>query len=85
MDEIEHDIGIVPLARSDLPALAPMLDDPDVVRFTRVPDPPPVDFFETWFARYEDGRVDGTREAFAIVDGDHALLGIELYISPATD
>jgi RimJ/RimL family protein N-acetyltransferase len=79
----EPDIRIEPLERSDLPDLAAMLHDPDVVRFTRVPDPPPADFFDTWFARYEDGRVDGTREAFAIVDDEHAILGIAL--APAID
>jgi len=79
----EPDVRIVPLERFDLPDLEPMLDDPDVVRFTRVPDPPPVDFFDTWFARYEEGRIDGTREAFAIVDAERTILGIAL--APAID
>ena len=79
----DADITIVPLVRSHLRDLAPLLDDPEVVRFTRVPDPPPADFLDTWFARYEDGRVVGTREAFAIVDADQAILGIAL--APAID
>jgi RimJ/RimL family protein N-acetyltransferase len=59
------------------------LDDPEVVRFTRVPDPAPADFFDTWFARYEDGRANGTREAFAIVDDERTILGVAL--APAID
>ena len=55
--------------RSHLAAFAALLDDPDVVRFTRLPVSPPPDYAETWFAAYEAGRRDGTREAFAIVDG----------------
>jgi RimJ/RimL family protein N-acetyltransferase len=72
----EPDIRMEPLERSDLPKLAPMVSDPDVVRFTHVPDPPPPDFFDTWFARYEEGRIDGTREALALVDDERAILGI---------
>ncbi len=56
--------------RSHLAAFAALLDDPEVVRFTRLPLSPPPDYAETWFAAYEAGRRDGTREAFAIVDGE---------------
>jgi RimJ/RimL family protein N-acetyltransferase len=83
MAPIEPDIRIVPLERTDLDGLTSMRDDPQVVRFTRMPDPPPADFFQSWFARYEDGRIDGTREAFAIVDGERNVLGIAL--APAID
>jgi hypothetical protein len=83
MAPLEPDILIVPLKRSDLGDLTSMRNDPQVVRFTRMPDPPPADFFESWFARYEDGRLDGTREAFAIVDGERSVLGIAL--APAID
>jgi RimJ/RimL family protein N-acetyltransferase len=46
-----------------------MLEDPQMLRFTRIPEPPPADFAQTWFARYERGRADGTRMNFAIVEG----------------
>jgi RimJ/RimL family protein N-acetyltransferase len=46
-----------------------MLGDPEMLRFTRVPEPVPADFAETWFERYERGRADGTRMNFAIVEG----------------
>jgi RimJ/RimL family protein N-acetyltransferase len=57
--------------------LGDLIRDPDVLRFTRVPDPPPEDFVQTWLQRYEDGRRDGTREAFVIEDpADGRFLGI---------
>lgn len=58
-----------------------MLDDPDIVRFTPMPAPVPEGFGPVWLGRYESGRADGTREAFAIVDDDEDLLGIA--VAPA--
>lgn len=55
-----------------------MIEDPDILRFTRISEPPEPDFPVQWLARYEEGRSDGTREAFAAVDGDGALLGLAL-------
>ena len=51
-----------------LAAFAALFDDPDVGRFTRLPTSPPPDYAESWLRSYEEGRLDGTREAFAIVD-----------------
>ena len=55
-----------------------MLDDSDVLRFTRVPEPVPPGFARMWLARYGDGRREGTREAFAIVDENGGFLGLAL-------
>jgi RimJ/RimL family protein N-acetyltransferase len=71
-------VRLVPLAREHQPAVEGLLRDPDVLRFTRIPEPPPVDFAETWFGIYERGRQDGTREAFAAVDDDGEFLGLAL-------
>jgi RimJ/RimL family protein N-acetyltransferase len=58
-----------------------MLTDDGVLRFTRVPEPVPPGYARTWLARYEQGRRDGTREAFAIVEGDEArVLGVALAV-----
>jgi RimJ/RimL family protein N-acetyltransferase len=70
-------VTLVPLAREHLPAVEALLDDPDVLRFTRIPEPPPPDFPETWLGLYERGRRDGTREGFAVVD-DGEFLGLAL-------
>jgi hypothetical protein len=37
-------IALVPLAREHVPAVEALFDDPDVLRFTRLPEPPPPDF-----------------------------------------
>ena len=66
------------LGEAHLGALGAMLSDPDVLRFTRVPEPTPADFPQQWLATYEAGRRDGTREAFAALDGDGRLVGLAL-------
>jgi RimJ/RimL family protein N-acetyltransferase len=63
------DIRLEPFARDHLEALNDMLEDPDVLRFTRVPEPVPAGFAESWVERYERGRADGTRMNFAVVEG----------------
>ena len=55
-----------------------MLKDADVQRYTMVPVPVPEGFEREWLARYEEGRADGTREGFAIVDDDGTFLGSRL-------
>ena len=65
-----------PFAVEHLPGVDAMLDDADSLRFTRIPEPVPPGFAQTWLERYEQGRRDGSREAFAIVDDDGAFLGI---------
>jgi RimJ/RimL family protein N-acetyltransferase len=71
-------LRLVPFAPEHLDAVGAMLDDPDIVRFTRIPEPTPEDFPQTWLDRYEAGRSEGTREAFAAVDADGGFLGLAL-------
>jgi RimJ/RimL family protein N-acetyltransferase len=66
------------LSEAHLGAVAAMLSDPDVMRFTRVPDPTPADFAQQWLTIYEAGRRDGTREGFAVFDGHGAFVGVAL-------
>jgi RimJ/RimL family protein N-acetyltransferase len=67
------------LAEQHLPSVAAMFDDEDVLRYTRIPDPAPPEFAREWFEFYEEGRRDGTREAFAVVDADDgSFLGLAL-------
>src|SRR4051794_29471051 len=73
-------VRLEPLNERHLEGVAGMLSDPDMLRFTRVPEPTPVDFPAQWLARYEAGRRDGTREAFAAVDGDGRFLGLALAV-----
>ena len=55
-----------------------LLDDPDVLRFTRVPEPPPPDFSRIWLDRYESARVDGSAEGFAALDSSGVFIGLGL-------
>jgi RimJ/RimL family protein N-acetyltransferase len=77
-------IALAPLGAAHVALVEALTTDPDVLRFTRVPDPPPPRFVQTWLAAYEEGRRDGTREAFAIVgEGDGEFLGIA--VAPQID
>jgi RimJ/RimL family protein N-acetyltransferase len=71
-------VKLEPLGAAHLGAVAAMLSDRDVLRFTRVPDPTPPDFAQQWLAIYEAGRRDGTREGFAAFDGDGRFVGVAL-------
>jgi RimJ/RimL family protein N-acetyltransferase len=71
-------LSFEPFAERHVPLLDDVLADPDVLRFTRIPVPPPPDFGRSWVARYEEGRRDGSKEAFAAVDGDGRFLGLGL-------
>jgi RimJ/RimL family protein N-acetyltransferase len=71
-------VTLEPLSVRHLGALTDLVGDPEVLRFTRVPDHPDAGFPQRWIARYEEGRREGTCEGFAAVDGDGAFLGLAL-------
>jgi len=73
------DVRLVPLGETHLDDVAAaLLTDSDVLRFTRIPAPPPPDFPQKWLARYEQGRRDGTNEGFAALDAEERFLGLAL-------
>jgi RimJ/RimL family protein N-acetyltransferase len=72
------DVRLVPLAETHLRDVEALLSDSEVLRFTRIPEPPPPGFASQWLARYEAGRRDGTNEGFAAVDADGRFLGLAL-------
>ena len=69
-------LTLEPLGPQHLDAVAELVLDPGVLRYTRVPEPSPPGFAETWIARYGDGRAEGTREGFAIVGEHGEFLGL---------
>jgi RimJ/RimL family protein N-acetyltransferase len=71
-------VRLVPLGETHLDDVAALLADSEVLRFTRIPEPPPPDFPRQWVARYEKGRGDGTNEGFAALDADERFLGLAL-------
>ena len=52
-----------------------LVEDPEVVRNTRIPSDVPPDYGATWVRRYVQGWEDGTRAGFAILDGEGSFLG----------
>ena len=62
-------VRLVPLSEQHLALLREVAEDPQTQRFTRVPAHPPADFEREWLQMYVEGRRDGSREGFAIVDG----------------
>ena len=73
-------VSLRPLVAEDLDDVGALLDDPEVLRFTRLPVPPPPDYAHTWLERYEAGRLEGTREAFAALDDDGRFVGLALAV-----
>jgi RimJ/RimL family protein N-acetyltransferase len=72
------DIRLELLGEQHLADVAAMFEDADVLRYTRIPDPVPPGWEREWLDFYEEGRREGTREAFAAIDGDGSFLGLAL-------
>lgn len=72
------DIALHRLDDRWLDAVAALLADTEVLRFTRIPEPPPTGFAGTWIEAYEKGRTDETREGFAAVDATGRFVGLGL-------
>jgi ribosomal-protein-alanine N-acetyltransferase len=62
-------VRLVPLALEHLSTIREIMRDPEVLRFTRTPDPMPEGWLQEWFSRY-DGL---DRFAFAILEGDEVV------------
>jgi RimJ/RimL family protein N-acetyltransferase len=71
-------VRLVPLGEAHVEGVAALLGDPEVLRFTRVPEPVPPGYAREWIARYERGLRDGRRIGFAAVDEEGAFLGMAL-------
>ncbi|MDQ1741186.1 MAG: hypothetical protein QOE53_2838 [Pseudonocardiales bacterium] len=72
------DLRLELLTEAHLDDVERLLDDPDVLRFTRLPDPPVPGYSVEWYDRYQAARQKGTAEVFAAVGPDGAFLGIAL-------
>ncbi|MEA2123995.1 MAG: hypothetical protein QOI80_777 [Solirubrobacteraceae bacterium] len=71
-------VELEPLNQTHLEAIERLMEDPETLRRTRAPEPPPPDFARGWIARCEQGRADGKGEAFAAIDDDGTFLGVGL-------
>src|SRR5205807_6526170 len=86
-DDVTGDTGLTrrvqgvrlePLDERWLDHVAALVADPDVLRFTRIPEPPPLGFERQWVESYATGRRAGTRDGFAATDGAGRFLGVGL-------
>ncbi|MGE5272400.1 MAG: GNAT family N-acetyltransferase [Verrucomicrobiota bacterium] len=68
-------IRLDPLDERFIPEFERLLDDPDVVRNTRVPSRPLDGFAARWIGRYARGWTDGSCAGFAILAGAGDFLG----------
>jgi len=74
-------VRLEPLSADHVEGLDALAQDPDVRLNTYVPSSPPAGFGQTWLGSYEQGREDGTKEGFAIVDAaDGSFLGIAVAV-----
>ena len=73
-----RDVRLEPLDERWADDVAALIEDSEVLRFTRIPEPPPAGFVRGWLRSYEAGRRDGTREGFAAIDGAGRFLGLAL-------
>jgi RimJ/RimL family protein N-acetyltransferase len=71
-------VRLEPLTEHHLDDMLALLADPEVLRFTRVPEPPPAGFPRLWLDHYEAAREDGSAEAFAALDPDGRFVGLAL-------
>ena len=73
-----REIRLEPIDVRHLDDVRALVADPDVLRYTRIPEPPPDGFAETWIASYDAGRKDGTRDGFAAIASDGEFVGLGL-------
>jgi RimJ/RimL family protein N-acetyltransferase len=70
------------LGEQHLDEVAALVEEPSVLRHTRIPEPPPPNFAREWLERYEVKRRDGVAEIFAVLDDDEFVgLGMAPEIS----
>ena len=64
-----------PLDERYIPDFERLIEDPQVVRNTRVPSVPRPEFVPTWLELYVEGWREGTRAGFAILSPEREFLG----------
>lgn len=71
-------IRLEPIAPHHAPLLQPLLEDPAVAATTPFPHPYPADGARAYVAGLIAGRAEGTRQDFAICDGEGQPAGVVL-------
>jgi RimJ/RimL family protein N-acetyltransferase len=68
-------IRLEPVGARFIPDFERLIEDPDVIRNTRVPSNPPPGFAARWVGLYEHGWEDGTRAGYAVLDESGTFFG----------
>jgi RimJ/RimL family protein N-acetyltransferase len=76
----DDEISLEPLTQAHVPQLLALTEDPDVVRFTRVPAGADETFIRGWIRRYEGGWSDGSCAGFAIRSSEGGFLGFAAFV-----
>jgi RimJ/RimL family protein N-acetyltransferase len=72
-------VRLEPVGEEHLPEVARLIADPDVLRFSRTPEPVPPGFERVWLDRVLAGRAEGRMEVFAAFDAETgAFVGMGL-------
>ena len=72
-------VRLVPVGEEHLADIRRLIADPDVLRFSRTPEPVPPGYERVWLDRVLGGRADGTMEVFAAFDAESgAFVGMGL-------
>src|SRR5262245_948382 len=71
---------LVPYSAEHLEPMAEVIFDPDVRRFTGFPEPPEVLWLPRMLERYERGRAEGLRAAWAVLGDDGEFLGMGMAV-----
>jgi RimJ/RimL family protein N-acetyltransferase len=72
------ELRLEPMTEAHLEDVEQLLADPEVLRFTRLPDPAVPGYSVQWYGRYQAARQKGTAETFAAVAPDGQFLGVAL-------
>jgi RimJ/RimL family protein N-acetyltransferase len=81
-DLADDAIRLEPLSQAHRAEMVALAEDPDVIRFTRVPAGADEAYAEKWIGRYESGWEDAGRLGFAIRDvADGAFLGFAAIVT----
>lgn len=78
-------IRLVQLAARHAAGIEALLEDEDVIRYTRVPSDPPPGYERVWLDRYAEGWRDGTRAGFAIESHAGEFLGLGMFVQLERD
>jgi RimJ/RimL family protein N-acetyltransferase len=73
-------ITLEPLTQAHVARMLELVQDDQIMRFTRVPDRADEAFVRTWIGRYESGWSDGSRAGFAVVDETGELLAFAGFV-----